>query len=448
MPSSHPRTSVDRRIRDLRRKQVERILRRPWVNIPGARRSVELLRNCLRGGNKERRKRLLDSPLLAGWIQDILFWASVRDLAEEALWGRRALRTENLLFDRIARTEHLLELVPRGRLDPDFAARTRKRALRILWERMTDLPRILLPHLPPLLDPQEIPLFFREIPDEGCPRDRIRLGESPVWVVWEKGSPPMALRSDLLAGSLVMSGPVGVYPHETIPGTRILVTHRVVASPHMLRVGSPVPGLARRLGRALGVVEEAWPRAGREIRERTWMVVPLSEPGTVSYSHQARPGISYINVFRGSLLDLADDLLHEAAHHRLHARQEVQSLVRGDPDQVYFSPWRRTFRPLNGILHGVFTFLYRAELFRRILCTRRGGHGPGGITLAPRQRRWLEAEAKRELANCEAALTDLRTAEKEELLTRAGAAVVRRMRRRSRILAREPLLLKALSSIL
>ena len=250
----------------------------------------------------------------------------------------------------------------------------------------------------------------------------------------------MALRTDLVGGSLVISAPVDVRLHETVPGTHILLAQRLVAAPRSLRVGGPVPGLGRRLARALAVVDRAWPRAGEEIRERTWMVVPLVEPGTVSYSHLSRPGISYINVFRGSLLHLCDDLLHETAHHRLHARQEVERFLRDDGDALYYSPWRRTLRPLNGILHGTYTFLYRAELFLRILRKRQA--------VAGKQRRRLLREAGRELANCSTALTDLARADREGLLTPEGGTLVRGMRRRHALLRKGRLSAPGLFSIL
>src|SRR6185436_14224579 len=113
----------------------------------------------------------------------------------------------------------------------------------------------------------------------------------------------------------------------------------------------------------------------REIRRRTAMVVPVLERRLVSYSLAARPGVSFINVRGKRTVDLADDLLHETAHHLLHEAQElVDLLVRGpetEETQAYDSPWRRARRPLHGILHGSYTFLFRAELFTRILRARR-----------------------------------------------------------------------------
>jgi hypothetical protein len=440
-----PRSAFDGKIRIVRRQQIRRILGRPWSSIPGARPSLEMLRECLRDGDAVRRNRLLESPLLGGWIHDILFWMEVRDLAESLVTGRGSPETSTLLFDRIARSEFLTETVPSGRLDSRFAARCRKRAVRSLWVGMTDLPRILVPHHPPCRRQHVLPLFFRENPEEGNPADSIRLGESPLALRWKGGARPMALRARLWGGSLFLSAPVKTILQATVPGSSILLAHRLVSTPGALRVGPPVPGLARRLGRALALVDAAWPGAGGEIRHRTWLVVPLVEPGTVSYSLIARPGISYINVFRGSLLDLSDDLLHESAHHRLHAWEETAEMVRDPHETRFYSPWRRTMRPVHGILHGTFTFLYRAELLLRILALSRRGstEGPTGG-----RRRRLRAEARRELGDCGAALASLRRAGKEGLLAPAGRHLVDRMAGRLLVLRRGDLSHGSLSSIL
>jgi HEXXH motif-containing protein len=167
----------------------------------------------------------------------------------------------------------------------------------------------------------------------------------------------------------------------------------------------------------------------------------------VSYSLIARPGISYINVFRGSDLDLADDLLHETAHHRLHAWQEAMEMIRDTEETRYYSPWRRSMRPIHGILHGTFTFLYRAELFLRVLAAGKRSR-PAGLAPTAGLREWLRVEARREVAHCRASLADLARAGEADLLTEAGKRLVGRMQRRLRALRRGALSDNSLSSIL
>ena len=87
-------------------------------------------------------------------------------------------------------------------------------------------------------------------------------------------------------------------------------------------------GAGGRLSRALGIVRAAWPAGYHEILSKTIMVVPVREPRLVSYSLASRPGISFINLCGKRLIDLADDLLHETAHHRLNDLEELAPLLR------------------------------------------------------------------------------------------------------------------------
>ena len=100
-----------------------------------------------------------------------------------------------------------------------------------------------------------------------------------------------------------------------IPGTSIVLAPVVESRPRSLRVRREAPGLGRLLARALRIVLVCWPEARREIEKRTFMVVPIREPGTVSYSMAARPGISYINMSGKSLVDLADEAVQIGRAH-------------------------------------------------------------------------------------------------------------------------------------
>jgi len=418
---THPPEDLDRELRQLRGRQLRAILSSDWQAIAGARRNLPLLRESLCRPRSVARTCLLDSPLLGGWIQDVLFWRELWRRSVNFLDRGGAPTERNWLFDRIARTEYLTEAVPSGKIDAGFPRRVRDRAVRVLRNRWSDLPRILLPHLP-ASGIGRVRLHFSERLDEGCPANRIRLGMTPAVLLWRGAGRPRHVTARLSHGALTLKGPLAIRLYETIPGTSILLAHRLVSTRRSLRVGHRVSGLGRRTKQALSLVDRAWPWAGEEVRRRSWMVVPLVEPGTVSYSQLARPGISYINVLRGTILDLADDLLHETAHHRLHARQELGPLIRDDGDPRYTSPWRQGLRPLNGILHGAYTFLFRAELFLRLL--------RGEPALSPARRGWIRTEAEREIAHCAQALRELAVADSEGLLTRSGVILGREMVRR------------------
>jgi HEXXH motif-containing protein len=146
----------------------------------------------------------------------------------------------------------------------------------------------------------------------------------------------------------------------------------------------------------------------------------------------ARPGISFINVTGKTLLDLADDLLHETAHHRLHDLQGTTALMKTGPStlevQAFDSPWRGTRRPLHGLLHGAYTFLFRAELFRRLLGAQGGRSRRPGPRLTTGGRAFVRRELRRERRMIDSALRDLEGAARSGLLTPAGRSLVRRLR--------------------
>lgn len=70
-----------------------------------------------------------------------------------------------------------------------------------------------------------------------------------------------------------------------------------------------------------------------------------------------------INLYDRDFVDLIDDLLHENGHHHLNYYLNLGKLIEGTSDCIYYSPWRRTLRPLRGVYHAYFTFFWAFELF-------------------------------------------------------------------------------------
>ncbi|HYV20300.1 MAG TPA: HEXXH motif-containing putative peptide modification protein [Verrucomicrobiae bacterium] len=432
-------------------RRLRRLERRLAVR-PGLRRLVGALPPLLAAVPMSLRRRILHGPDLRGFLSEAETWC---DMLDRARPGADA----NRLFDLVARTEHLTALVPKGRLDSAFPVRARRLAmlrLRTLeGEASALILGIRLAH--PTADagaPALLRLWARADAEQGRPADRIDLGAfgGPAGALTLRLSPrartvrarltprALLLRQDggpeqaFPLGALALAGPLPEGPlprparRKVIPGTAIVLTPAVRSTGRSLRVGRELPGLGERLARGLRLVQLAWPEGAREILCRTAMVVPVLERRLVSYSLAARPGVSFINVVGKRTVDLADDLLHETAHHLLHEAQEaIDFLVPGpatEETQAYDSPWRRARRPLHGILHGAFTFLFRAELFTRILAARRRWPavidpllGRGGAAFVARERR-------KELGMMTRALTDLRHARTDGLLTPAGRALV------------------------
>lgn len=127
------------------------------------------------------------------------------------------------------------------------------------------------------------------------------------------------------------------------------------------------PEVATRIQRALTVIAAAWPAGDRLLALLTSRIVPLKASGVVSFSYRHRPGLSVINCFDRDRLDLIDDLIHENSHHHLNLLLRKDVLYRHDHNQeIFYSPWRRSLRPLRGILHATFTFTMGALLFERL----------------------------------------------------------------------------------
>jgi len=114
---------------------------------------------------------------------------------------------------------------------------------------------------------------------------------------------------------------------------------------------------------ALKRIKIAAPHLFDTFKSFTHTIVPMKDAGIVSYSMQSLPGYSSLNMFDRDQVDLMDDLLHENGHHFLNTYLNHLDLINEDEDLIYFSPWRKSLRPIRGIYHGTFTFYWALELF-------------------------------------------------------------------------------------
>lgn len=114
---------------------------------------------------------------------------------------------------------------------------------------------------------------------------------------------------------------------------------------------------------ALKVIKKHSPSSWERFVAFTELIVPIKQPELVSYSHQDLPGHSMINLYHRDFVDLMDDLLHENGHHHLNYYLNLGKLIDEPIDNIYYSPWRRTLRPLRGVYHAYFTFFWAFKLF-------------------------------------------------------------------------------------
>ena len=178
--------------------------------------------------------------------------------------------------------------------------------------------------------------------------------------------------------------------------------------------------------KALAILDTHFPDAGALVRSRIWRVVPVAEWATVSYSSAREPGVAYINVKSAPLLRLAEDLVHESVHIRLHEIESRSTLVtKSGQAERFYSPWRREWRPLRGLLHAVCTFTAGAMFFDRMR------NGPWTAT----RKRWLARRLLEENASVAMSLDVLEAASRRGLLTSAGRQVVRDAKAAHRALA-------------
>ncbi|MBM4126272.1 MAG: hypothetical protein FJ247_02840 [Nitrospira sp.] len=197
----------------------------------------------------------------------------------------------------------------------------------------------------------------------------------PLWTSRERGAWRWKVQKETVAleteRGLVRVGPTLVYGKDRVP--RTVVRTR--------------PNQVERIARSWQTIQAAWPDGHAILALLTSRIVPLKAKGVVSFSYRHRPGLSFINCFDRDNLDLIDDLIHENSHHHLNLLLRKYVLYHGDHNQqIFYSPWRRSLRPLRGILHATFTFTMGAMLFERLSTWASGRGGVG---------RWKQAGLSR-----------------------------------------------------
>jgi hypothetical protein len=118
-----------------------------------------------------------------------------------------------------------------------------------------------------------------------------------------------------------------------------------------------------RIEVACKVIRHFSPSSWERFQAFTEVIIPISQKEFVSYSHQELPGTSMINLYDRDFVDLLDDLIHENGHHHLNYYLNLETLIQEPIGCIYYSPWRRTLRPLRGIYHAYFTFFWAFKLF-------------------------------------------------------------------------------------
>jgi len=114
---------------------------------------------------------------------------------------------------------------------------------------------------------------------------------------------------------------------------------------------------------------------GETVRALTRAVQVLKQPEPefdVSYSHPDIPFTIFVSVGqKHSELDtirLAEAILHETMHLKLTLIESHITFFNGGP-QTFYSPWREEYRPVRGVLHGLYVFSAINDFLKKILET-------------------------------------------------------------------------------
>lgn len=119
--------------------------------------------------------------------------------------------------------------------------------------------------------------------------------------------------------------------------------------------------------RANEIIKSLSPKLYETLNTFTSFIIPLQAEELVSYSMKVLPKYSCINLFNRDLVDLVDDLLHENGHHYLNGLLEgEEELIIEDDEKIFYSPWRRSLRPVRGLYHAILTFFWAYRLFKEL----------------------------------------------------------------------------------
>lgn len=173
------------------------------------------------------------------------------------------------------------------------------------------------------------------------------------------------------------------------------------------------------LSEAVSLIEVALPAALEEMLETAQYLSPI-RPKDIntselsSFSSPALPGVIFVGIQQGdgTWIDaqhLAESCIHEHLHNRLYLLDEALPLTLSTTEpRSYYSPWKRTMRSIEGMLHAIYVFSHLACFWRRV--------GDKLPELAQYSTRCVEEQVE----NLQTATAEIDTAE----LTQAGRRVL------------------------
>lgn len=131
------------------------------------------------------------------------------------------------------------------------------------------------------------------------------------------------------------------------------------------------------LSEAITLIKVAIPAALEEMLETAQYLNPIRPINTdifnlPSFSSRALPGVIFVGIQQGDgtwndVRDLAESCIHEHLHNRLYLLEEALPLtLRPEKPRSYYSPWKRTMRGIDGMLHAIYVFSHLAWFWRKV----------------------------------------------------------------------------------
>ncbi len=178
---------------------------------------------------------------------------------------------------------------------------------------------------------------------------------------------------------------------------------------------------SQRIDLAHKLIKRFSPTSWDRFAAFTDKVIPIRNKEFVSYSHQEFPSVSMINLYDRDFVDLMDDLLHENGHHHLNHYLNLEKLIDEPADLIYYSPWRRTARPLRGIYHAYFTFFWAFKLFSDLADSDLNNVW---YQFTPAEKEKILWRAVEEFHMLKYSFEDLKWAKKKKLISETGWVII------------------------
>jgi HEXXH motif-containing protein len=141
-------------------------------------------------------------------------------------------------------------------------------------------------------------------------------------------------------------------------------------SEHGGELGASAADPTKCLAAAFHFLVEAWPESLPDLMAVFRGVVALDAPGGHTYSASAptSPLIVQLTLRPNEYsIVLAETIVHETAHLKLHTLNEMQPLLVDDGEARYRHPWRPDLRPMQGVLLGAHAFLNVTRMYEKAI---------------------------------------------------------------------------------